>query len=133
MLREIALWWRCFQISAECRYTTRLLQRLECFHETVAAYFETRPTPAFIEHLGRDFLDRLSAHEDPLVRAVAQTERHIGQLRFGEIPFVEVIWDRNPDSVFAALDKHDPLPRKDPEFSYQLQIGNGIDCVAVAH
>ena len=133
MLQEIALWWRCFQISAKCRYSSRLLQRLGCFHETVAEYFEGGPTSPFIEQLGPDFLESLESHPDHLIAAMARTERHMGQLQSNEIALVEIAWDRNPDLVFSALDKNEPLPRKDLGFLYRMRIGNelpqGIDCI----
>ena len=126
MLREIALWWRCFQISAQCRYTSRLLERLRCFEQLVAAYFESRATPPYIERLAYEFLDSLATHPDEFIRAVAASEAALETLRIPGSRAVEVVWDRNPDLVFGALENREPMPGIDFEYSYRLRIGHEI-------
>ena len=70
MMREITLWWRAFQLSARCRFTSRLLKRLGLFEAVVADYFSSNATSPFAEELGRDFLVSLWEYPDPLVLAV---------------------------------------------------------------
>ena len=74
MIREIALWWRTFQLEAQCRFTSRLLKRLGTFPSLVAAYFDKNATSPFVEELSLGFLRTLRTHDDPLVRAVSQFE-----------------------------------------------------------
>jgi hypothetical protein len=126
MMQEIALWWRCYQISAACRFASRLLKQLGRFEDTVAQFFETRPTSAFTEELGRDFLGSLSADADPLVREVAATELHLSTL-----DGAEVSWDRNPNAVFAALDRFEPVPPPEPDYAYTLRVGRLLRCERV--
>jgi len=75
MLREIALWWRRFQIEAVCRSTSRLLKKLGRFHAEVAAYFAANATSPFIEDLADGFLEYLSGDENADVASLASLER----------------------------------------------------------
>ena len=74
MVREIAIWWRAFQIEDQCRFTSRLLKRCECFEDVVVTYFNNHRTSPFIEELSQDFLNSLVDHPDWLIRAVPQFE-----------------------------------------------------------
>jgi hypothetical protein len=126
MMREIALWWRAFQLSGQCRFTSRLLKRLGCFDATVAAYFNNNATSPFMEELGRDFLVSLCEYPDPLVQAVAQFEYGFLEARAGSQQMFEVFWDRNPDQVFCALEDGSELPCPEPRFLYRMQIARAL-------
>ena len=123
MMREITLWWRAFQLSAQCRFTARLLKRLGCFDAVVADYFNSNATSPFAEELGRDFLVSLWEYPDPLVQAVAQFEYGFLEARAGSDQVFEVIWDRNPDLVIRALEDGAELSSSEPGYLYRMQIG----------
>ena len=127
MMQEIAVWWRCYQISAQCRFTSRLLKQRNMFEQTVTEFFDAQSTPPFIEQLGLAFLHSVSAGEDPLLRAVALTELHLLSR-----DSVEIEWDRKPDAVFAALDRFETVPSSDPEYSYTLKLADPLRCVRAA-
>jgi hypothetical protein len=135
MLREIALWWRCFQLSAQCRFTTLLLRRMGCFEHTVASFFSGQGTSPYIEQLGRSFLVYVKNRSSGTIYMIAAIELAFDALRSMEIesPIQEIVCDRNPDEVFAALIQGNSLPEADPEFRYRLFVGrelpNGIQCV----
>ncbi len=122
MLREIALWWRMFALEAQCRFTSRLLKRFGFFEKTVAYYFDNHPTSPFVEELAQDFLLSLHQHPDALLRAVSQSERALLQCKAGSGDTVEVMWDRNPDHVFQALEDGSELPPAETDGIYRLTI-----------
>jgi hypothetical protein len=126
MVREIALWWRMFALEAQCRFTSRLLQRSGIFQKTVASYFDNHPTSPFVEELSADFLRSLHAHPDPLLRAVSQSERVLLQCKAGSNDTVEIIWNRHPDRVFQALQDGSELPPVEPECIYRLKIDRDL-------
>ena len=126
MLREIVFWWRALQLEAQCRLTSRLLKRLQCFDAAVLTYFNNNPTSPFIENLSRDFLQFLSSDPDPLIRSVSQFEWAFIQARAGSTKSFEVLWDRHPDHVILALDAGSELPTEDREYYYRMRIGRGI-------
>jgi hypothetical protein len=126
MLREIAVWWRIFQIERQCRFTARLLKRLGRLDQTVTAYFDRCATSPFIEELSRDFLRTLHDHPDPLVAAMSAFEYAFLEVRGGSTDSFDVIWDRSPDPVFAALEAGDDLPAPDPDSRYRMQIDRAL-------
>jgi hypothetical protein len=127
MLREIARWWRQYQVSAQCMFTARMLKRSGTFEETVNGYFEQNATSPFIEEMARDFLRTVSAGHGGLLASIAATE--LGLLNAKDGKRTEVEWDRNPDLVFAALDQGTDLPGADDEFSYRLSIADKLACI----
>jgi hypothetical protein len=126
MMREIARWWRQYQVSAQCRFTARLLKRKGMFEEAVNRYFEEGGSSAFIEETARGFLRSLVGGRDGMLRSVAMTE--LGMLGAKEGLRTVVSWDENPDLVFAALQHGTELPEMDQEFEYRLTIGPRLDC-----
>jgi hypothetical protein len=122
MLREIALWWRGFQVSSQCRFTSRLLKQLRIFETEIAAFYGSRATAPFIDQLAREFLGNLVDHPDPLVRSLAATELAMFELRRPEPVSKEIVWDRNPEQVFAALDRWEPVPDEDASYLYLLKL-----------
>jgi hypothetical protein len=122
MLREIALWWRAFQVESRCRFTSRLLKRRGIFHSLIEDYFESNPTPPFIEDLSREFLHSLRAHTDSLVRSVSQFEYGFLEVRAGSAQAFEVFWDRHPDFVLRAIDDSTEIPGPEIGRIYRMQI-----------
>jgi hypothetical protein len=110
MLREIALWWRKFQLGIQCMYTARLMRRLGEFESSVEEYFTSAATSPFIEELSRVWLRSLERHPDSAVRCVAAFERCVIERRAGFSAATEILWDRDPRLVFDALDNGSPLP-----------------------
>jgi hypothetical protein len=126
MLREIAVWWRAFQIEAQCRFVSRLLKRLNCFDQTVETYFIHNWTSPFIEELSCDFLHSLHEHPDALVRSVSRFECAIIHIRAGSGEETEILWDRHPDLVFVALESGGEIPPEEPGYVYRMKIARNL-------
>lgn len=126
MIREIAIWWRKFQLEAQCYFTTRLLKHLGSFDSLVVSYFDANSTSPFVEELSLDFLASLYVHPEPLIQAVAQFEGAFLKVRAGSDTLFEVLWDRNPDQVFVALEGRAEIPPADAEHIYRMQIGRNL-------
>ena len=122
MLRKIALWWRTFQIEAQCRQTSRLLKRLGSFDALVADYFNRNATSPFIEELSRGFLRSLGQHDDPVVRSVSQLEFAALNAQAGLPEASEILWDRHPDMVCRAIESGVELPPPEPDCFYRVRI-----------
>jgi hypothetical protein len=126
MVREIAVWWRAFQIEAQCRFTSRLLKRLECFEDLVIKYFNNHRTSSFVEELSQGFLDSLRDHPDWLIRGVSQFELALFKVRSDSTVCFEVLWDRNPENVILALEEGNPLPPAEIGCLYRMQIARNL-------
>jgi hypothetical protein len=122
MVREIAIWWRVFQLEVQCHFTSRLLRRLGSFDRLVAAYFDSHATSPFVEELSQGFLESLRTHDDSLVRVVSQFEYGFLKVRGGSNEHFETLWDRHPDLVFLALEKGNELPASEPDCCYRLRV-----------
>ena len=126
MVREIAIWWRTFQIEDQCRFTSRLLKRCECFEDVVVTYFNNHRTSPFIEELSQDFLNSLVDHPDWLIRAVSQFELALLKVRTGSAECFEVLWDRYPENVILALEESSRLPPPESGCVYRMRIGRDL-------
>lgn len=126
MVRKIAVWWRTFQIEAQCRLTSRLLKRQACFEELVADYFNKNVTSPFIEELSRGFLRSLGCHPDPLVRAVSQLEHAALNFQAGFPEAAEILWDRNPDTACGAIDSGAEIPAPEPGYLYRVRFAGNL-------
>src|SRR5271166_3262233 len=74
VIREIAVWWRAYQIQTCCPLTSKLLQRLDKFDRTVELFFSNTATSPFVEQLSADFLQYLLNDAHPLVPELASFE-----------------------------------------------------------
>jgi hypothetical protein len=126
MVRKIALWWRAVSLEAQCRFTARLLKRLDCFDARVGDYFDRHATSPFIEELSLGFLASLHDHDDPLVCSIAQFEFALLKVRSGSADTHEIEWDRNPDRVVLALERADELPPCESDCRYRMQVGRDL-------
>jgi hypothetical protein len=126
MVREIALWWRRFQLEDQCPFTSRLLKRLGAFEAMVATYFSQNATFPFVEELSRDFLSWLRNDRNQLIQAVSQFERALMEVRAGSAETFEVLWDRHPDLVLRALDQGSELPAPEQECLYRMRIDRDL-------
>jgi hypothetical protein len=126
MIRAIAIWWRAFQLEAQCYFTSRLLKSCGRFDSLVTAYFKENATSPFVEELSRGFLLWLQAEEDSLIRSVTHFEYAFLEVRGNSDAVFEVLWDRNPDEVFLALEGRRELPTRDNKYGYRMRVGRSL-------
>lgn len=126
MARKIALWWSAYALSAQCRFTTRLLRRSGALDAAIADYFDNNATSPFVEELSRDFLTAIQARGDPLIRAVAAFERALLLVRTGSDTEYEIVWDRNPNCVILALEEDNEPPSPEPESRYRMRVSGAF-------
>lgn len=133
MVRKIALWWRAHALEAQCRFTTRLLKKRDCFEVIVADFFDHNATSPFVEELSLAFLGSLHDHDDHLIRAISQFELALLRTRAGSVHAYEIMWDRNPDRVVLALETGDELPACESGCQYRMRIGNDLPQMIVCN
>jgi len=126
MVRKIALWWRAFALEAQCRFTTRLLKHLGCFDALIANYFDCNSTSPFVEELSLSFLGSLHSHGDRLIRAMSRFEYAVLAIRAGSANGYEILWDRNPDRVFLALETAGELPARELGCRYRMRVARDL-------
>jgi hypothetical protein len=120
--RRTALFWHKFQLGTQCKYTSLLLKRFGCLDELVENYFNRSATSTFAEEPSTGFLWSLRTHDDALIRAVSQFERAVLEVKAGRAKGFVILWDRDPDLVFAALEAQHELPPPEGQRGYRMQI-----------
>lgn len=129
LVKETADWRRRLQLESRCRSTTRLMKRLGCFDSWMEVLFAQQNPPPGTEELTTQLLVSLRIHENPILRSVAAFELACLASAAGGRSTAVVFWDRNPDAILQALDRHQPLPPLEPGVVYVQRIGPaGIDC-----
>jgi len=125
-IREIAIWWRAYQLERTCVHTARLMRRLGLFGRAVALFHVTTAISPFAEEAGRRFLAAMSGHADPLVASMAQFEASLLAVRTGSAGRYGIEWDRNPNDVFRALEQGEELPPSEGSPCYFVEIAANI-------
>jgi hypothetical protein len=126
MLREIAIWWRAYQIQRSCPLSSGLLHRLQEFDHNVEAFFCSRPTSPFVEQLSADFLAYLADGSNHLVATVASFEAGLIDAKIGREREHVIEWDRNPDGVLRAIAEGAAIPDPEPGFTYTTRISAAL-------
>ncbi len=124
------------QIESQCRYTSRLLKRLGVYEAEVQKYFERNATSPNKEKLTTGFLRALTTHADPLVASVAKFE--LACLAANEsVKRSRIVWDRNPETTFRALEQLTELPPAEGGHFYSMElcmdIAGRVACSRFAH
>ena len=122
VVREIAIWWRAFQIETQCPLVARVLNHYGCFNQTVTQYFDSHHTSPFVEELTHHFLASLSEHTDPFLRSVSRFEHALLRTRAGSEETHVILFDRNPDLAFLALEKTGRVPPAEHGFRYRMNV-----------
>jgi hypothetical protein len=103
MLQMITTWWRRFDLERLAPLTSRALARAGRFEDALARLGRDPDTPGAISALAMHFLEQHVEDADPLIAAVASTERALTLVARGDHSRHEVRWDRDPAPVLSAL------------------------------
>ncbi len=105
IVREIARWWRVYQLERYCLLTAAWLHKKGEFEALVTQFFETNPdVPAWIEEAGAAFLEFISARADETSASLARFEHAlIAVKRLETAEEIVVEWPVNPYSVLSQI------------------------------
>jgi hypothetical protein len=117
MLQMITTWWRRFDLERLAPLTSRALTHEGRFQGALTQLGRDADTPAAISALAMHFLEQHVEDTDPLIAAVASTERALTLVARGDRSHHEVFWDRDPAPVLnALLAGHSPGPAAPGDF-----------------
>jgi hypothetical protein len=103
MLRTISTWWRRFDLERQAPLTSRALAHAGRFEDAIAQLGRRSDTPTAIDALGMRFLEHHARDADPLIAAVASTERALTLAGRGDRSRHRIAWDRAPAPILNAL------------------------------
>jgi hypothetical protein len=116
-LQMITAWWRRFDLERLAPLTSRALTHEGRFEGALTRLGRDADTPAAIPALAMHFLEQHVEDTDPLIAAVAATERALTLIARGDRSHHEVFWDRDPAPVLnALLAGHPPGPAAPGDF-----------------
>jgi len=128
VVRDIARWWRAYQLELYCLITSGLLQVQGDFDAAVADFFESTPNvPAWIEEAGNAFLAFIARRPDPVAASLAQFEAAMIAAKQGELPAATVInWGVHPYEVLrSALSQK--IPQQYTAGRFQTLVSSNIE------
>lgn len=127
LVKEICIWWRCFQIENYCPLTSSWLKRRGVFEVWVEQYYQNTNVPPYIELAGISFLGYVQFHiTDPATWSIAAFEQAIIQVKRGDLREHSISWDRDPYSVLNSLLHNIPYEETCHEKQYKVIVSHTI-------
>jgi len=127
LVKEISIWWRCYQVENYCPLTAAWLKYQDVFETTVEQYYQSTNVPAYIEQAGMAFLGYvLSVLADPLAHSVAAFERALIHVKRGDRCEHIVFWDGDPYAVLSLLLHKIPYEQAAARGRYQVTVSHTI-------
>lgn len=105
LVREIATWWRIFDIERYCALTARLLKQRGIYETSVNQFVKTHTISPFINELGEAFLMDLSESNDRLLSEVSRFELALTRVKRGDQSAYTIKWEHDPATVLTCLVK----------------------------
>jgi hypothetical protein len=104
MVKEIAVWWRAYQIQTYCPMTSQYLKMKAIFDDWVTIFYVQNNISAFIEDAGIQFLDFLSTQtSDKTLCSLSAFESALLKVKKGSIKSFEIHWFCNPNTLIYQL------------------------------
>lgn len=126
ILREIALWWRTFQIEQFCIFTAAYLRLQGCFDGHVQLFYADTNVSSFIEEAGLSFLRFMACDKDPTIAALANFEYALIQAKKGDQKETTVVWPCNPLALLQDILNQQNLPAEQGYRRYLTHISPKI-------
>jgi hypothetical protein len=105
MVREIATWWRIFDLERYCILTARLLKQRGEYEASVDRFVKTHTISPFINELSEAFLKDLGGAEDRLLGEVALFELALTRVKRGDPSTYTLDWEHDPVAVLTGIVK----------------------------
>ena len=107
--REVATFWRLYDMERYCVLTLRLLEDRGIYEETVSDFVQTHALSAFINVVGESFLLSLAESEDSLLSEVSRFELALTRVKRGDPGSYTLEWEHDPVQVLACLVREIPI------------------------
>jgi hypothetical protein len=126
LVREIATWWRIFDLERYCILTSRLLKQRGTYESTVDRFVKTHAISPFINELGEAFMQDLSGSDDSLLAEVAAFELALTRVKRGDKSNHIINWEHNPAIVLSSLANEIPIEAEIPGGHYRVTVSAGL-------
>jgi len=117
-LREIDYFWKEYSFITRCPFTAGLMRQQGILREEVIQLIRQERLSPYIEEMARVFLERATAHADPLIATVARFELALAVTAEGDAGEYRIAWRQDPYYVLGCLvdDRHPDPDRERGRF-----------------
>ena len=128
ILKEVAVWWRAFQLEQSCPLTSGYLKRIQRFDDLVEAFYLHQTVSPFIEEATAQFLSFVPLQNDlpSLAPRLCRFESALIKVGKGDTERYVFHWDQDPYDIFHYALGGEELPAKTAGSSFQTIISRDI-------
>lgn len=126
LVREIADWWRIYNLEQYCVLTATLLKRRGLFEETVHAFAAKPGISPYVERLAQRFLEETGQHRDSLIASVARFELALIRVKKGDTGQYLVDWQYAPHLILRSLMNGEPCDEINAQGIYQTVVSRDL-------
>ena len=126
LVREIATWWRIYDLERYCALTSRLLKQRRVYETTVDRFVKTHAISPYINELGEAFLQDLSDSEDGLLAELAAFELALTRVKRGSPNTYTLLWQHDPTALLTSLVNETPVQDGAPQGDYRVTVSAGL-------
>jgi hypothetical protein len=126
LVREIATWWRIYDLERYCALTARLLKQRRVYESTVDRFVKTHAISPYINELGEAFLQDMSASEDGLLAELAAFELALTRVKRGSLHTYTLLWQHDPAALLTSLVQEIPIPVDVQPGDYRVTVSAGL-------
>lgn len=126
LVREIATWWRIFDIERYCTLTARLLKQRGIYETSVDHFVKTHTISPFINELGEAFLLDLSESGNRLLKEVSLFELALTRVKRGDQSEYVIEWEHEPVAVLSCLARGITFEENEMPGNYQITVSANL-------
>ena len=126
-LREIDLFWKEYSLRSRCPFTSELMRRQGVLREEVMQLIRDEKLSAFVEELGRQFLDRASRHPETLVATLARFESALASTADGDCTEYRIEWTQDPYYVLGCLLQDRPIESDQSRGCFVTVVASSVE------
>ncbi|MCS3798489.1 hypothetical protein GGD38_003859 [Chitinophagaceae bacterium OAS944] len=127
LVKEICIWWRCFQIENYCPLTSEWLKQQNLLEHCIEEYYQNTNVPSYIEQAGIAFLEYILSHiADSVAHSIAAFERAMIQVKRGDLREYIISWDYEPYAVLSGILYKTPYDQVNAKGQYKVAVSYNI-------
>lgn len=126
LIREIAVWWRAFQLEKYCPLTAGILKSADKYEQVVEKFYSKNNVSSFIEEAGNSFLQFVSENSDRKeIFSMASFELALFKVKNGDPNTYYINWEIDPYLLMHNILSGEKIPERNGEI-YFTKISKDI-------
>jgi len=132
IVKEIALWWRAFQMEQNCPLASGYLKRCDTFDAAIEAFYARHNVSPYVEKAAGQFLTFLSGWtDDRATKTLAEFELAYIRAKMGQPGTTTFYWHYNPYELLHYALGGDQLPDRAATALFKCTISKDLKALFV--